>query len=109
MIFVLNSVKNIVGKGENAGYQHFLLFSECFQKAFYSGSIKVGLVWERVKSIIVICSLHNETKMNWSKIKAIADNFNVAPMMKFVFYGLENGDLLFKSHFDRAGLRKKIM
>ena len=24
--FVLGRVKNIVGKGENAGYQHFLLF-----------------------------------------------------------------------------------
>ena len=26
-------VENIVGKGENAGYQHFLLFPQCFQKA----------------------------------------------------------------------------
>ena len=26
MIPVLDSVENIVGKGENAGYQHFLLF-----------------------------------------------------------------------------------
>ena len=26
-------VENIVGKGENAGYQHFLLFTQCFQKA----------------------------------------------------------------------------
>ena len=24
--FVLGSVENILGKGENAGYQHFLLF-----------------------------------------------------------------------------------
>ena len=24
--------KKIVGKGENAGYQHFLLFPQCFQK-----------------------------------------------------------------------------
>ena len=24
-------VENIVGKGENAGYQHFLLFPQCFQ------------------------------------------------------------------------------
>ena len=28
--FVLERVENIVGKGENAGYQHFLLFSQCF-------------------------------------------------------------------------------
>ena len=25
-------VENIVGKGENTGYQHFLLFPQCFQK-----------------------------------------------------------------------------
>ena len=30
---VLGRVENIVGKGENAGYQHFLLFPQCFQKA----------------------------------------------------------------------------
>ena len=30
--FVLGRVENTVGKGENAGYQHFLLFPQCFQK-----------------------------------------------------------------------------
>ena len=49
MIFVFDRVENIVGKGENAGYQHFLLFPQCFQEAFYSGVLKVGIVWERVK------------------------------------------------------------
>ena len=34
--FVLERVKNIVGKGENAGYQHFLLFLQCFQKVSFS-------------------------------------------------------------------------
>ena len=28
--FKLKRVQNIVGKGENAGYQHFLLFPRCF-------------------------------------------------------------------------------
>ena len=28
--FVLARVEKIVGKGENAGYQHFLLFPPCF-------------------------------------------------------------------------------
>ena len=28
--FVLGRVENIVGKGENAGYQHFLLFHNVF-------------------------------------------------------------------------------
>ena len=31
--FVLGKVENIVRKGENAGYQHFLLFTQCFQNA----------------------------------------------------------------------------
>ena len=37
--FFPDQVENIVGKGENAGYQHFLLFPRCFQKAFFSGSL----------------------------------------------------------------------
>ena len=35
---------NILGKGENAGYWHSLLFPQCFQKADFSGSLKVGVV-----------------------------------------------------------------
>ena len=46
--FDMEKVENIVGKVENAGYQsnqHFLLFPQCFQKASFSGSFKVGIVW----------------------------------------------------------------
>ena len=43
--FGLGKVENIVGKGENAGYQHFLLFPQCFPKTFTSGLLKVGMVW----------------------------------------------------------------
>ena len=43
--FVLGRVENIVGKGENAGYLHFLLFPQRFQKASYTGWLKVGIVW----------------------------------------------------------------
>ena len=42
---VLGRVENIVGKGENACYQHFLLFPQCFQKAYFSRSFKVEIVW----------------------------------------------------------------
>ena len=38
--FDLGRVENTVGKGENAGYKQFLLFPQCFQKAFSSGSLK---------------------------------------------------------------------
>ena len=31
MGFVFELLENIVGKGENAGYQHFLLFLLCFR------------------------------------------------------------------------------
>ena len=37
-------IENIVGTGENAGYQHFLLFPLCFQKAPYMGSLKLRIV-----------------------------------------------------------------
>ena len=37
MISVFDRVENIVGKKEIAVYQHFLLFSQCFQKAFSQG------------------------------------------------------------------------
>ena len=43
--FVLWRIENIVGKGENAGYQHFLLFPQCLLKASFSGASKVGIVW----------------------------------------------------------------
>ena len=46
--FVLGRVENIVGKVENAGYHYVLLFPQCFQNASLSGSLKVGIVWERV-------------------------------------------------------------
>ena len=47
--FVLGMVENILGKGENAGYQHFLLFPKCFQKSPFSDFLKVGIVWEELR------------------------------------------------------------
>ena len=52
MIIVFDRVENIVGKGENASNQrkggncnqHFLLFQQCFHRAFYPGLLKVGIV-----------------------------------------------------------------
>ena len=42
---VLGRVENIVGKVENAGYRHFLLLPQYLQKASFSGSLKVVIVW----------------------------------------------------------------
>ena len=46
--FALGRVDNIVGKGENGGYLHFLLFPQCFQKPSSAGLLKVGIVLQRV-------------------------------------------------------------
>ena len=46
----LGWVKNIMGKGENAVGQHFLLSPQCFQKASFPLLLKVGIVWYRVNS-----------------------------------------------------------
>ena len=42
---VFGRVENIMGKGKNAGKQHFLLFL-CFQKAFSTGSLNIGIAQE---------------------------------------------------------------
>ena len=34
MISLFDRVENTVGKGENAAFQHFLLFPKCFPKCF---------------------------------------------------------------------------
>ena len=45
VISVFDRVENIVGRGENAGHQHFLLFTQCFPKASYTGLLKVVILW----------------------------------------------------------------
>ena len=48
IISVCDRVENIVRKGENAGYQHFLLSSQCFQKASFPYASKGVIIWEWV-------------------------------------------------------------
>ena len=43
-ISFFDRVENTVGKGENAGNQHFLLFPQCFSKPSCEGSLKVKIV-----------------------------------------------------------------
>ena len=42
MISLFDQIGNTAGKGENAGFQHFLLFPHSFSKPSF---IKVGMVW----------------------------------------------------------------
>ena len=46
--FGLGRIENIVGNGENAGYQHFLLIQQCFHKATFPGLLKTGLCGKRL-------------------------------------------------------------
>ena len=43
--FVLGREEKIVGKGKNAGNQHFLLFPHFFQKAPFTEVLKVRIEW----------------------------------------------------------------
>ena len=63
--FLCECVENIVGNGENAGNQHFLLFPQCFLKAFYPGSLKVGIMWCRNKHNVCGAGQFNQSTCNW--------------------------------------------
>ena len=41
-------MKKILGKEENAGYQHFPIFSQCVQKASSPGLFKVEVVSKKI-------------------------------------------------------------
>ena len=51
------------GKGENAGYQHFLLVLQCFQKSSFPGSLKVTIVNLNKTSILSFCK---ELQILWT-------------------------------------------
>ena len=46
-------VENTVGKGEIARYEQFLLFPQCLEKICTANTQTPGLVWDRVRSIII--------------------------------------------------------
>ena len=45
MISTFDQLESSVGKGENEGYQHFLLFPLCFQKPSSFRLLKVRIEW----------------------------------------------------------------
>ena len=53
IISVCDREENILGKGENAGYKHFLLFPQCFENASFPGASKGVIVWECVNVIFI--------------------------------------------------------
>ena len=70
--------ENNMGKGENATYQHFLIFQQCYRKAYFPGSFKVRIVWRRVNS------LPNDNFLT-TKFKAFAgDKLNVVRILRLL-------------------------
>ena len=65
---LLDRVENTVGKEENADYQHFLLFPQCFAKPSSLGSLKFGIVWYRVNSLPI------DNFLDLTKFQAFADD-----------------------------------
>ena len=62
------SVENVLGKEENAGYQHFLLFPKCFQRPSTSRSYKRWIVWQRAGMINRTFRANGKTSITRSKI-----------------------------------------
>ena len=54
-ISFFDRVENVVGKGENTGYQHFL-FRRYFEKASFPGVSKGVIVWELVSTIYYLAN-----------------------------------------------------
>ena len=72
-------------KGEFAGYEQFLLFPRCFQKACFQGVSKGVIVWEWVNS------LPDYKILNLSMFKAFADDkLIVTKKSKLVFGRIQN-------------------
>ena len=84
MIPYFDRVDNILGKGEYAGYQHFLLFPHCFQMTFFTGK-KLGLSSEELITVMkeaffenIVGKGGNVSKQHFSTVfYPIKDKFNV--------------------------------
>ena len=75
--FDLGRVMNIAGEGEIAGYQHFFVLSQCFQKHSFSGSSKEPRGFN---------PLPNDEIWALTKLKDLADDkFTVAKMLISLF------------------------
>ena len=71
--FVLGRVENIVGKGENAGFQHFLLFQQylyytIFKYYTINPSISQSLFYFPVAMFKPLAIMHNSTLTSKSRL-----------------------------------------
>ena len=76
-ISVFERVENTVRKGENAGNQHFLFFSQCFPKPSSFGSLKSALY---DKALSAFSNLHLFSGRYWSLTHMKWQNFGLNQM-----------------------------
>ena len=77
LIFVLERVENIVGKGENDGNQHFLLFLQFFQKLSLPVVLEVGIVWKKVEfSHVTLMLVTDKILLQFQKAGKISFTFS---------------------------------
>ena len=74
-ISFLDRVQKIVGKGYNAGYQHFVLFDDVFQSLFSWGRSKSGLCGEDLNLTIIKSELLTFTPIKFNSLYGIESNF----------------------------------
>ena len=69
--FVLNRVENFVRKGENAGYQHFLLFRHFYHRDFSPSVVSLVGGWPFAKQSCILLSMIFTYMETWAKSKIL--------------------------------------
>ena len=88
MKFISERIENILGKGENAGYQHFLLFLKYFQKPSSLGSLEFRIVCSWETSLLK--TLWKKKKMLVTSIFSFSNN---------VFYSINDRNIIVVVYF----------
>ena len=84
----MKDLENTVGKQENAGYQHFLLFQHCFLLRLTREIIVLAtfhwlsanasnLVKDKILLLRRVNPLPDDKVLDWSKLKQIADDISM--------------------------------
>ena len=93
MKYVSERTENILGKGENAFYQHFLLSPRCFQKPPSLGLLKSGLC---DKELIDFVQFIYYPTLNDIHVPYIFSGLNVSPAPQTTEYEIHiTGDVAF--------------
>ena len=72
--FGMERIVKIVGKGENAGDQHFLLFPQCFQKALFRAVFESGLCGKGL-TLYHTTTTFNDSEKIFENIEGKEENF----------------------------------